>query len=257
MNEVLLYEIFFLSAASFTLLYTSLKNKENKELLYFSVGIIVITLTKVYIFIGRSELLPLTYILTTCGYFLSALGVLKLTSRLKSIKVLEHAAFYDPLTKAYSRHFIEELLNEELRKANRLKGEFCILLVDLNDFKQVNDRYGHIVGDLVLKKTFEELRKRFREYDMIARWGGDEFLVLLPAERQSNILDVVNRLISEFRLKYKDVEISLSVGYACYPYDGNNLVKLIEVADRRMYISKNALKEVRRHAVDDKGEEEV
>ena len=255
--EILAYELFLLSIVSLTLLFVALKNKGVKELIYLFGGLLLVTISRTYVFIGKQSFAPVFYVLTASGYFLIALAIVKLANYLRSVKVLEQTAFYDPLTKAYNRNFIEEVIKEEILKAKRLKEEFCILLIDLNDFKQVNDKYGHNAGDVVLKKVVENLRMNLREYDMIARWGGDEFLVILPAEKHTDVLEVVNRLVSDFVVKYEDVEVTLSVGYACFPYDGDNLPRLVEIADSRMYRSKAIFKEVRKYAMDDKGEEEV
>ncbi len=92
---------------------------------------------------------------------------------------------------------------------------------------------------------------------MIARWEGDKFLIVLPAESEMNVLEVAHRLVSDFVVSYEGVEVTLSVGYACFPVDGPDLPRLVEVADRRMYRSKRIFKEARRYAVDDKGSEEV
>ncbi len=255
--KVLSYELVLLGAVSLILLFVIIKSKGVHELLLFFVGLLLVSFSRVYIFFQTETLLPAFYVSTAFGYFLIAYAIIRLAGYLRSVKVLEQAAFYDPLTKAYNRNFIEEYIKEELRKAKRLKEEFCLLLIDLNDFKEVNDRYGHNAGDVVLRRVVDKLRRNLREYDMIARWGGDEFLVVLPAEKGSNILEIVGRLVENFSVTYGEVTVTLSVGYACFPYDGDTLDKLIEKADSRMYRSKSVFKEVKRYAVDDKGEKEV
>ena len=257
MTKILVYESILLMTVTGTLIFLTLKNKGIKELIWFLVGILALTLSRIYALFGSEAVAPLFYLITAVGYFMITVSAIKLAGYLRSAKILEHTALYDPLTGAYNRNFIEEYIKEEVRKAKRLKERFCILLVDLNDFKQVNDRYGHNAGDTVLRRVVEELRKRLREYDMIARWGGDEFLVVLPAEKETNILEVANRLVGDFAVRYEDVTITLSVGYACFPIDGSDLQRLIEIADSRMYRSKSILKEAKRYAVDDKGKEEV
>lgn len=256
-DHTLTYELVLLAIVTGTLLVVAFKNKGVNELLYFFAGVMAVTLSRVYIFFTDKDLSILFYTSSAIGYFLIAYSMVKLSTYLKSVKVLEHTAFYDPLTKAYNRNFIEEYIKGEMKKSRRLQGEFCILLVDLNDFKQVNDKYGHNAGDIVLKKVVEKLRMNLREYDMIARWGGDEFLVVLPCEKGVNVLEVANRLVSDLRVKYNEIEVTLSVGYACYPRDGSTLNELLDIADQRMYRSKSVFKEVKKYAVDDQGEEEV
>ncbi len=255
--EILSYELILLVAVSLILLIVIFKSRGVYELFLFFLGLLLVSLSRAYIFFQSEALVPVFYVTTAVGYFLIAYSVVKLAGYLRSVKVLEQTAFYDPLTKAYNRNFIEEYIKEEIKKASRLKEEFCILLIDLNDFKEVNDRYGHNAGDVVLKRVVDKLRRNLREYDMIARWGGDEFLVVLPAERGTNILEIVGRLVDQFKVEYGDVAVTLSVGYACFPYDGNTLDELIDKADSRMYRSKKVFKEVKKYALDDKGEEEV
>lgn len=229
--------------------------KVLKDFIILSVGFLGLTVPKVHIVWTGELLSPWAEAMTSLGAFLIGFSLIRLS--LMSLKDLEEAAFYDPLTGAYNRKFIIEYINEEFKKSRRLKSEFAILLVDLNDFKKVNDTYGHDAGDKALKIVVRELRLALRDYDLVARWGGDEFLVVLPAGKSSEVLDVVNRLATSFYVMYEDIKITLSVGYACFPQDGDTFEKLIDVADERMYLSKKVHKEVNKHAVDDKGKEEV
>jgi diguanylate cyclase (GGDEF)-like protein len=256
-KETLVYELVLLSMVTLTLLIVAFKNKGVTELIIFFAGVMAVTISRIYIFFSSETVTILFYVATGIGYLLIAYSVIKLGQYLRSVKMLEHTAFYDPLTKAYNRNFIEEYIKEEMKKARRLNEEFCLLLIDLNDFKQVNDKYGHNAGDVVLKKVVDKLRMSLREYDMIARWGGDEFLVVLPAEKGSNVLEIVNRLVGDLKVSYGEIDVTLSVGYACFPRDGNTLNALLDIADKRMYRSKTMFKEARKYAVDDKGQEEV
>lgn len=199
----------------------------------------------------------LIYVPMTVGYLMVGFFTVKIILDLGELSSIKRIAFHDPLTGAYNRAFIEEYVEEELRKARRLNEEFCIMLADLNDFKRVNDRYGHDAGDSVLKRVVRELKRHLRDYDLVARWGGDEFLIVLPSEKEADVLEVVGRLVSDFVVNYEDTEVTLSVGYACFPRDGMSLRELVRKADHRMYRSKSLFKEAKRHAVDDKGSEEV
>ncbi|WP_457601387.1 GGDEF domain-containing protein [Hydrogenivirga sp.] len=225
--------------------------KVLKDFIVLSVGFLGLTVPKVHIVWTGHIFSPWAELMVVAGSFLIGLSLIRLS--VWSLKDLEEAAFYDPLTGAYNRKFIIEYINEEFKKARRFKGEFCILLVDLNDFKKVNDTYGHEAGDRALKYVVRELKHTLRDYDLVARWGGDEFLIVLPAEKGTEILEVANRLASDFSVRYEDINITLSVGYACFPHDGDTIERLIDVADDRMYHSKKLHKEVRKHAMDDKG----
>lgn len=256
-KETLIYELILLSMVTITLLVVAFKNKGVTELIVFFGGVLLVTLSRFYIFLTDTTVTFFFYMTTGIGYLLIAYSVIRLGHYLRSVRVLEHTAFYDPLTKAYNRNFIEEYIKEEMKKARRLNEEFCLLLVDLNDFKKVNDKYGHNAGDVVLKKIVDKLRMSLREYDMIARWGGDEFLVVLPAEKGTNVLEIANRLVGDLKVTYGDITVTLSVGYACFPRDGSTLNSLLDIADKRMYRSKTIFKEAQKYAMEDQGEEEV
>lgn len=197
------------------------------------------------------------YFLSGTGFLLLSGAFLLIAGKLGKLKEVQNVSFKDPLTGAYNRMFVEEVVRGEILKSKRLEKGFCILLIDLNDFKQVNDRYGHKAGDEVLKIVVQRLKRKFRDYDMIARWGGDEFLIFLPCEEHHYILEVVDRVINTIRIPYRDVVVTASVGYACYPQDGETLSELIEIADKRMYKSKTIIKEVKKYALDNKGKKEV
>ncbi len=246
------YEVLLLSALTLITVFISLLKGRIRELTLLSVGFLLFTLSRVPPVLMESGILPIYYFSTTSAILLIGYTLIKIADRIKSLKDLEHSAFYDPLTGAYNRGFIEEYVQEEIRKAKRLKGRFCILLLDLNDFKHINDRYGHNAGDKVLKMVVKKLKESMRDYDLIARWGGDEFLVVLPLERGSEVLDIANRLSNDFRVKYGNIEVTFSIGYACYPADGDNLDRLVHIADSRMYRAKMLFKEVKRYGLENK-----
>ncbi len=249
-EEWVLFEsfvFFFLGTFSFILAKTKLKTLRG-EVLLATTSFLSLSLSRLYLFFRTADIAY--YILNLLGFFLLGLFLIKLTTR--TLGKLEKLAFFDPLTGVYNRRFIEEYLKEEFRKGKRIKNEFSLLLIDLNDFKQINDRFGHSEGDMVLKKVADELKCNLREYDLIGRWGGDEFLIVLPYISSNNVLEVVSKL-SDLRIKHRDITVSLSVGYACYPVDGRTLEELISVADERMYKAKFIIKEVKKHAVENKG----
>ncbi len=251
--EYAAYESLLLSALALAAVLFSVLRKGLRELVLMASGFLLLAFSKLHLIVREEILLPASYMATASAVLLMGYTLFRIADYIKSVRDLEHSAFYDPLTGAYNRNFIEEYVQEEIRKAKRLKGRFCILLLDLNDFKLVNDRYGHSIGDRVLKMVVRELKESMRDYDLIARWGGDEFLVVLPLERGAEVLDVANRLSSNFRVRYGNLEVTLSVGYACYPNDGDSLERLVSVADDRMYRAKTLLKEARKHGLDNQG----
>ncbi len=251
--EYAAYESLLLSALALAAVLFSVLRRGLRELVLMASGFLLLAFSKLHLIVREEILLPASYMATASAVLLMGYTLFRIADYIKSVRDLEHSAFYDPLTGAYNRNFIEEYVQEEIRKAKRLKGRFCILLLDLNDFKLVNDRYGHSIGDRVLKMVVRELKESMRDYDLIARWGGDEFLVVLPLERGAEVLDVANRLSSNFRVRYGSLEVTLSVGYACYPNDGDSLERLVSVADDRMYRAKTLLKEARKHGLDNQG----
>jgi len=151
-------------------------------------------------------------------------------------------AIRDSLTGLYNRKFFYENTRKLLEIAKRDKRELAIIFIDLDNFKSVNDRYGHNRGDEVLKEVADILRHGFRNSDIIARIGGDEFVVaILHAGNEENLKKIVNRTRTEIEKKLP--EISFSYGYVTYPLDGSSIEELVRIADERMYNEKR-----KRHA---------
>jgi diguanylate cyclase (GGDEF)-like protein len=127
----------------------------------------------------------------------------------------------------------------------------AIVYIDLDRFKKINDRYGHAVGDKVLAKSAERIRRRLRDKDLFARYGGDEFVVMVRGQQAVESIDaLVTRLGERLRMGMNvgehHVAVGASIGIAVYPDDGRELDELIAVADSRMYGEKRKTAEVRR-----------
>jgi len=156
---------------------------------------------------------------------------------------VQELSIIDGLTEVYLRRYLMGRLKEEVDRASRLGLTFSIGMVDVDHFKQCNDRYGHLVGDVVLKKIAERLKGSVREVDMIARYGGEEFCIALPETTKKLALTVAERLrksIESGKIKAFDEEakITVSVGIATYPEDGEDVESLIERADTALYKAK-------------------
>jgi diguanylate cyclase (GGDEF)-like protein len=138
-------------------------------------------------------------------------------------------------------------LDSELARSKRNKEPLCVVVCDLDGFKQINDRYGHLEGNKVLRMVSEALRSRCREYDYVARMGGDEFVLLLPGSDrrsvQSRIADLKQIAITAGTASGSGV--SLSLGEAYFPEDGTDAEELLAEADRRMYKAKQLRKKYR------------
>jgi diguanylate cyclase (GGDEF)-like protein len=152
-------------------------------------------------------------------------------------------AIRDSLTGLYNRKFFYENATKLLEIAKRDERNLVIIFIDLDNFKTINDKYGHDKGDEVLKQVASILKRGFRNSDIIARLGGDEFVVaILLGGEEDNIKKIVNRTRGEIEKNLP--EISFSYGYVKYPEDGKNIQELVKIADERMYNNKRERKNV-------------
>lgn len=153
---------------------------------------------------------------------------------------LKYLAEKDPLTDTYNRRFVDDIISNRLYNAKVYHKRLSVAIMDINKFKAINDTYGHERGDVVLKEIANILRKSTRKEDVLARWGGDEFLLLtsdlnIPASKA--LVRRIGEEIEGFSEK-KGMDITISIGVAHYPQDGKTLDDLIRTADRRMFDEK-------------------
>ncbi|HZI67837.1 MAG TPA: GGDEF domain-containing protein [Thermoanaerobaculia bacterium] len=157
----------------------------------------------------------------------------------KDLSVLRVNAITDPLTGLYNRRFLMDHLNREIARAERNDGIVSIVLLDLKGFKAVNDHFGHPMGDTVLVKTARIIREHLRAVDAGCRWGGDEFVLVLPSTDLFAALTVAERIrakIAESALPAgSGVHVGLHYGVASFPADGKTVDFLLKVADLRLY----------------------
>ena len=153
-------------------------------------------------------------------------------------EALYELAILDPLTDLYNRRFSEERLKLEIASAKRRGSPLSVLLLDLDNFKRINDRFGHSAGDLILKEFARRLNKAIRGSDVAVRLGGDEFLVILPECPPENV-DVILSRITEFEVELGQdrIPVSSSRGWAQYEVD-DTAEELIRRADEALYANK-------------------
>lgn len=168
---------------------------------------------------------------------------------LQQTKKIEKLAYYDSLTELANRTTFITRLQQEIERASRVKENLSILFVDLDDFKLTNDIYGHDVGDLLLKEVAERMTRQTRLSDIVARFGGDEFTLLLtqqPSSIESSLvgLRILNELNRPFHILGKEISISSSIGVAIYPENGTKAQDLLKSADMAMYVAKSEGKNI-------------
>lgn len=156
---------------------------------------------------------------------------------------LTHRSDFDLLTEIHNRFSLEKYLEQQIEQARETAAVFGLIYIDLNYFKQVNDQFGHLVGDLYLREVALRMKHQLRGQDMLARLGGDEFAVLAPKVRNRGEVDeIVHRLertfIEPFLIEGYSVQGSASFGYALYPEDGTSKDTLLSAADAAMYVAK-------------------
>jgi len=156
---------------------------------------------------------------------------------------LYEAVIRDPLTNLYNRRFFEELAGKQFAEAKRKHKELCLMMLDIDNFKHFNDKFGHLVGDEVLRNFGKYMLGISRESDVVCRYGGEEFVAILmdaaPAyihQRAEKLLVQIRNLKAEFGGEKYSVTVSIGIG--SYPMDGENLYSVLGKADERMYKAK-------------------
>jgi len=171
-------------------------------------------------------------------------GVLEdVTNRKRTELELQHLANVDPLTGVPNRHLFFDRAEQALASAKRYGEKAAVLFIDLNDFKKVNDTYGHQAGDELLCEVAERLSKRIREADTLARLGGDEFGVLLTKVEdelaaETVALSLLSVLDQSFDFQGEMIRIGATIGASFFPIDGKDCMTLISRADAAMYGTK-------------------
>ncbi len=162
---------------------------------------------------------------------------------------LLHRSEFDLLTDIHNRFSLEKQLDSQIEEARENAGIFGLVYVDLDDFKQVNDLYGHHIGDLYLQGVAERMKRQLRPHDLLARLGGDEFAVLLPkVHNRADVEEIAQRLEHCFSaaltLEGHTLHGTASFGVALYPEDGASRDGLLNAADAAMYAAKNKKRQI-------------
>jgi len=162
----------------------------------------------------------------------------------------QRLVFVDDHTGLFNTRYLDMALQNELRRAKRFKTHLSVLFVDLDFFKNVNDTYGHLAGSKLLIETSKVLKECVREIDMVIRYGGDEFiLILIDTDRESaaKVAERIRKTMEESRFKIRDdlfLKITCCVGIATFPEDAETKSQLIHLADKAMYRGKETTRNV-------------
>jgi diguanylate cyclase (GGDEF)-like protein len=157
---------------------------------------------------------------------------------------LQGLSLVDPLTQLFNRRALDQLLSKEIVRANRLGSSLTLLMIDLDGFKSINERFGLTVGDEFLMETAQLLKTTFRGSDTVARYGGDEFLVIMPETSEEQADRAIQRLCQEVERwnleNKKSCELSLSWGVASHRI-GTSVNDILQNASRNLFMKKNKM----------------
>lgn len=176
-------------------------------------------------------------------------------------KSLQHAetetyALTDPMTGLPNARSMQIHFDKEVKRATRSDSSFQVLVLDLDGFKAVNDTYGHKTGDKMLKEISSVIRGQLRDYDFLARYGGDEFVAIVPETQTADVLELCRRIedaVNGFELPVENNQVArvgVSLGAACYPANGETFDQIIIAADKAMYTTK-AFHKKRNHRIEE------
>jgi diguanylate cyclase (GGDEF)-like protein len=200
----------------------SMSHQRNFPQLFFGL-LVLLVLSNVYLFTQRLQLVRTRHALV------------------HQLQVAERTARTDALTGVFNRRWLDETLLREIARLERTKGHFTIMMADVNDFKVINTRVGHVEGDRILVEVAHLLQRNFRASDSVVRYGGDEFIALMPETDLSQARVAVERLqrFVDARNARHDsaITLSLSCGLATF-LPGMSVDALIEAADEDMYAQK-------------------
>ena len=245
-NSILLLTTFYL-------IYVTQKNSTNKSGFYYYTsigfmfvffGLYILTLNHVYVYPADVVKIAVK-LLFVFGYSLLAIGVTKWIKYNESRQdELSLQANTDELTGILNRRSFTSFVEYEFTKAKTRSEPFSLIIVDIDYFKIVNDQYGHLMGDEVLKSLSEIMSQSFRSADKVCRWGGEEFAILLPNTSITNAMTVAEKLRKKveqdsFRHQLIQIKYTISLGISESLSSDKSVDDIIRRADEALYLAKN------------------
>lgn len=169
----------------------------------------------------------------------------KITRSKKIAEEMKRMAFFDYLTRLPNRRYLENQLRKEILRAKGNKTSFALMLIDLDEFKYVNNSFGHSIGDQLLEDFSARLRDSYSHDEILCRLDGDEFIILMPGifsleeihKHAGKLVSIINE--KPFTVRGNDFFITISVGVSVYPYSGESMDLLLKNADMAMYRAKS------------------
>lgn len=159
-------------------------------------------------------------------------------------KALQKMAYFDGLTNILNRKIFIQVLQERIVEYGEKQEDFYVIFLDIDDFKSVNDKMGHYYGDLLLKELSYRIMRHLKDQDSIGRLGGDELGLLIYADKDAQVIDILKKIKAEilrtYRFDGKELQATVSMGVAHFPLDGHTSTELLKNADMAMYQSKTA-----------------
>jgi len=168
------------------------------------------------------------------------IGYASYRENITNTKKLEYISTHDTLTNIYNREFFDKSLESKIKTAQRYNQEFGLILLDIDYFKKINDTFGHNKGDEVLVKFSEILKSNIREDDILARWGGEEFVILLPHTSLKNAFLLAEKLRKIIEKKFDSTEQKITASFGVATYKQNETKKyFFEKADNALFKAKD------------------
>lgn len=223
-------EVYYYLMAGFTFVYISL---------------FMSTMDKVYAY-PVSEITTLEDLFRLVGFGFVIVAIIKWIKYNEDVKKkLIELASIDDLTGIMNRRVFDIELKREFANAKRYRKELSVITIDLDRFKEINDKHGHFFGDLVLKMFTKEVASHLREGDIFSRWGGDEFIVLLPQTSKKDALKVAEKIrfsVKNIHIKTDSTHIyfTVSLGVSGYTNEDRDEMLIMERADKALYSAKEA-----------------
>jgi len=210
-----------------------LKCKNNDQVRNFDNRLLPIEINSVGVYKSQDK--------NTDRKFVGTYGIARdITDRIEAEEIIRFQAYHDMLTRLPNRTLLKDRLHQAIAHAKRNKNSLSVMFLDLDRFKVINDTLGHMIGDKLLQAVAMRLRHCLREGDTLARIGGDEFTLLLPAVNNKNDAEIIaSKIIKSLKMPFKidqhELFVSTSIGISQYPEDGQTMESLIKHADIAMY----------------------